>query len=294
MSLDEIIRTLDINVGFQLQTELSELWKGVLEKYSYLNTPDSNEAFKEMESEIPFVDENVWKLLCSKVEALPGIDVEKSDDYITISRQDRKTDVRFTFELSHAEPSDELDFSELYGMSRDEAIDYLLNSEIFDFDYLYISAGGRILNINPDSEDFDIMLQEIVDALEHESNLILKAIDESEKAISDSREAEKEKDESFDKTYQQLLDGVRIELNKHEWKGDFRVFTSGNYNVLWCLGLKISPMSECFFRGTPEEVLANVSGLCDFAMIQLKQQTNSKFTFRMNRYLKDEKWERCD
>lgn len=294
MSLDEIIRTLDINVGFQLQTELSELWKGVLEKYSYVNTPDSNKEFKEMESEITLVDETVWKVLCSKVEALPGVDVETSDDYITISRQDCKTDLGFAFELNHAEPDDEIDFSELDGMSRDEAIDYLLHSENFDFDYLYISAGGRILNISPDSEDFDVMLQEIVDALEHESNLILKAIDESEKAISASREAEKEKDESFDKTYQQLLDSVKVELKKHGWKGDFRVFTSGNYNVLWCLGLKISPMSECFFSGTPEDVLANVDGLCDFAMTQLKQQANFKFKFRQNRYLKDEKWERCD
>ena len=93
--------------------------------------------------------------------------------------------------------------------------------------------------------------------------------------------------------YQRLLDGVRIELKKHVWKGDFRVFNSRNYNVLWCLGLKISPISECFFSGTPEEVLANVRGLCDFAMIQLKQQANPKFTFRQNRNLKDEKWEHC-
>ena len=116
--------------------------------------------------------------------------METYGDYITISRRDSKRD-GFTFALNHAEPNDEIDFRELDGMSRDEAIDYLLNSENFDFDYLYISAGGRILNINPDPEDFDVMLQEIVDALEHESNLILKAIDESEKAISASREAEK-------------------------------------------------------------------------------------------------------
>ena len=43
--MNKLIRTLDFNVGLQLQTELNELWKGVLEKYSYNETPHSNEEF---------------------------------------------------------------------------------------------------------------------------------------------------------------------------------------------------------------------------------------------------------
>lgn len=290
MNLNELIRTLDIEVGHQLQTKLCELWKDVLEKYSYFNTPDSNVEFKEMESEIPFVDDNVWMLLCTKVKALSGVEVETSDDYISISRHDCKTD-GFTFALNRAEPNDEIDFSELDGMSRDEAIDYLQNSESFDYDYLYISAGDWILDIEPDSEAFDRMLREVVVTLKQEDDLIVKAIDDSERAIEARKEADKEKKYIHDKIYRQLLDGVRAELKKLGWEGDFRVFTSGNYNILWCLGLRISPVSECYFSGTPEDVLANVRDLYNFAVIQLRQQVNSKFTFRQGRYLKDEKWE---
>ena len=78
-----------------------------------------------MASEIPLVDETVWNVLCSKVESLAGVDVERSDDYITVSLQDCKEEVGFTFELNHAEPNDEIDISELDGMNREEAIEYL-------------------------------------------------------------------------------------------------------------------------------------------------------------------------
>ncbi len=244
-----------------------------------------------MENEIPFVDDKVWSVLCTKVKALSGVEVEASDDYITISRQGCKVDGGFTFALNHAEPNDEIDFSELDGMSRDEAIDYLQNSESFDYDYLYISAEDRILDIEPDSDAFDCMLQEIIVALKQEDNLIEKAIEDSEKALEARKEADKEKKYIHDKIYRQLLEGVRVELKKLRWEGDYRVFTSGNYNILWCLGLRISPVSECYFSGTPEDVLANVRDLYNFAMIQLSQQANPKFTFRQNRYLKDEKWE---
>lgn len=262
-----------------------------MEKYSYFSIPDSNVEFKEMENEIPFVDDKVWSVLCTKVKALSGVEVEASDDYITISRQGCKVDGGFTFALNHAEPNDEIDFSELDGMSRDEAIDYLQNSESFDYDYLYISAEDRILDIEPDSDAFDCMLQEIIVALKQEDNLIEKAIEDSEKALEARKEADKEKKYIHDKIYRQLLEGVRVELKKLRWEGDYRVFTSGNYNILWCLGLRISPVSECYFSGTPEDVLANVRDLYNFAMIQLSQQANPKFTFRQNRYLKDEKWE---
>lgn len=291
MDLNKIIQTLDNEVGFQLQTVLNELWKSLLDKYSYWNTPDSNVEFKEMESEIPFVDDNVWMVLCTKVKALSGVEVEASDDYITISRKDCKVDGGFTFALNHAEPNDEIDFSELDGMSRDEAIDYLQNSESFDYDYLYISAEDRILEIEPDSDTFDRMLQEIIVALKQEDDLIEKAIKDSERAIEARKEADKEKKCSHDKIYRQLLDGVRAELKKLGWEGDFRVFASGNYNTLWGVGLKISPVSECYFSGTPEDVLANVKDLYNFAMIQFSQQANPKFIFRQNKYLKDEKWE---
>lgn len=290
MDLNELIRTLDIEVGHQLQTKLCELWKGVLEKYSYFSIPDSNVEFKEMENEIPFVDDKVWSVLCTKVKALSGVEVEASDDYISILRHNCKTD-GFTFALNHAEPNDEIDFSELDGMSRDEAIDYLQNSKSFDYDYLYISAEDRILDIEPDSDAFDCMLQEIIVALKQEDNLIEKAIEDSEKALEARKEADKEKKYSHDKIYRQLLDDVRAELKKLGWEDDFRVFTSGNYNILWCLSLRISPVSECYFSGTPEDVLANVRDLYNFAMIQLSQQANPKFTFRQDRYLKDEKWE---
>lgn len=162
-----------------------------MEKYSCFNTPDSNVKFGEMESEIPFVDDNVWTVLCTKVKALSGGEVEASDDYITISRHDCKTD-GFTFALNHAEPNDGIDISELDGMSRDEAIDYLQNSESFDYDYLYISAGDWILDIEPDSDAFDCMLQEIVVALKQEDDLIEKAIEDSERAIEARKEADQE------------------------------------------------------------------------------------------------------
>lgn len=229
-----------------------------MEKYSYFSTPDSNVEFKEMESEIPFVDDKVWSVLCTKVKALSGVEVEASDDHITVSRQDCKTD-GFTFALNHTEPNDEIDFSELYGMSREEAVNYLQNSESFDYDYLYISAGDWILDIEPDSDAFDCMLQEIIVALKQEDDLIEKAIEDSEKALEARKEADKEKKYSHDKIYLQLLDDVRAELKKLGWEGDFRVFTSRNYNILWCLSLRISPVSECYFSGTPEDILANIT-----------------------------------
>lgn len=157
-------------------------------------------------------------------------------------------------------------------MSRDEAINYLQYSESFYYDYLYISAGDWILDIKPDSDAFDCMLQEIVVALKQEDDLIERAIEDSERTIEARKEADKEKKYSHDKIYRQLLDCVRAELKKLGWEGDFRVFTSGNYNTLWCLSLRISPVSECYFSGTPEDVLANVRDLYNFAMIQLSSK----------------------
>lgn len=273
-----------------------------------MDIPDSSDgivAASEFAEEVTPYSEEMWPNLVKEIRDIDGIEISSDCNAIKLQLNYGPIyspivdHLYLSFYYSHYpyEADDDFDVSEIDGMSREEAIDYLTESiesdamsNVPNVDFICVSLNSLPLNLNweaallpsPGSMDLRNFINQINDTLKKFPEVLAS---EDEKLKAEAIKEEEEKHQLNDVV--ELLHPV---LREFGWKGQFCIehFTKDIYRL--CIRDGVGSMFST--RGTTEEIKPKIPKLIHLAQqyAALMSELDPSFAIGKGRQIQDLKW----
>lgn len=272
---------------------------------------DIPESYDDIDASIEFTEkvtsysEDMWTNLVKEIRKIDGFKIYSDDNSITLKFNDESIRSSFTDNLLLSfsytqysyEADDDFDYSEIDGMSREEAIEYLTESlesdemaEVSDVDYICVSVNSLPLNLNwsaaliptPDSTDLQLFLNQIKNTFRKIPEVLAN---EDKKLKADDIKRQENKQRLND-----VAESLRPVLKESGWEGQFCVehFTKDIYKIY----IRVDNISTLSYRGSSEEIKSNIPKLLQLAhqYVALMSELGAGFAIVRDTHVKDLKW----
>ena len=300
---------MDYRKDFAYKQALTQLLSELFSDNQHLmDIPETSEDIDdalEFTEEVTTYSKDMWANLVEEFQNIDGFEISSDDNTITLqfinesihSSVTKNLTLCFSYTQYSYELDEDFDYSEIDGMSKEEAIEYLTESlysvetaEVPDVEYVCVSINSLPLNLNwsaalipiPNSEDMQDFINQIKDTFRKIPDVL---------AIEDEKlNAEELKRQEDKQRLNDVAESLRPVLSENGWEGQFCIehFTKDIYKLY----IRVGNISTLSCRGNTDEIKSSIPKLIQLAhqYVALMSELGSNFVIGRGIQTKDLKW----
>lgn len=300
---------MELRKEFAYKQALTKLLSELFSDSQYLmDIPDSSDgldASLEFTKDVTIYSKDMWTKLVEKLQNIDEFDIFSDDTTTTLRFINESIRPSFTNNLTLCfsytqysyEQDEDFDYSEIDGMSKEDAIEYLTESleydetdEVPEVEYVCVSINPLPLNLNwsaaliptPNSTDLQNFINQIKDTFRKIPDVL---------AIEDEKlNAEDLMKQEYEQRLNIVAESLRPVLSENGWEGQFCIehFTKDIYKLY----IKVDNISSLSCRGNTEEIKLSIPKLIQLAhqYMALMSELGSNFFIGRGSQTKDLKW----